>query len=179
MDCSPPGSSMGFPRQEYQSGLPFPSSGGPPDPWIKPALPTLAGGFFTTKPPGNPLRTLFYWGLDFCFFLNSVFCMSALKSMWNMCVFSSVIQSGLTLCEPMDCSTPGFPVHHQLLELAQTHVPQFGDAIQPSHPLLTPSPPAFNLAQLQGLFQGVSSSHQVASIGISASASVLPMNIQD
>ena len=59
MDCSPPGSSMGFPRQEYWSGLPFPSSGGPPDPWIKPALPTLAGGFFTTKPPGNPLRTLF------------------------------------------------------------------------------------------------------------------------
>ena len=57
------------------------------------------------------------------------------------------------LCDPMDCSTPGFPVHHQLLELAQTHVHRVGDAIQPSHPLLSPSPPALNLSQHQGLFQ--------------------------
>ena len=57
--------------------------------------------------------------------------------------FSSVTQSCLTLCEPMDCSTPGFPVHHQLSELAQTHVHRVGDAIQPSHPLSSPSPPAF------------------------------------
>ena len=62
----------------------------------------------------------------------------------------------------MDCSTPGFPVHHQFLELAQTHVHQVGDAIQPSHPLLSPSPPAFNLFQHQGLFHRVSSLHQVA-----------------
>ena len=62
----------------------------------------------------------------------------------------------------MDYSMPGFPVHHQLLELAQTHVHQVSDAIQPSHPLLSPSPPAFNLSQHQGLFQWVSSSHQVA-----------------
>ena len=75
--------------------------------------------------------------------------------------FSSVAQSSLTLCNPMDCSTPGFPVHHQLLELAQTHVHWVGDAIQPSHPLSSPSPPAFNLSQHQGLFQGVSSLHQV------------------
>ena len=60
---------------------------------------------------------------------------------------SSVSQSCPTLCEPMDCSMPGFPVHHQLLELAQTHVHQVGDAIQPSHPLSSPSPPAFNLSQ--------------------------------
>ena len=59
----------------------------------------------------------------------------------------SVAQSCLTLCDPMDCSTPGFPVLHHLPELAQTHVHLVGDAIQPSHPLLSPSPPAFNLSQ--------------------------------
>ena len=73
---------------------------------------------------------------------------------------SSVTQSCLTLCNPMDCSMPGLPVH-QLPELAQTHVHRVDDAIQPSHPLLSPSPPAFNLSQHQGLFQWVSSSHQV------------------
>ena len=64
----------------------------------------------------------------------------------------------------MDCSTPGFPVHHHLLELTQTHVHQVIDAIQPSRPLSSPSPPAFNLSQHQGLFKGVSSSHQVAKV---------------
>ena len=71
----------------------------------------------------------------------------------NRGVFHSVTQSSLTLCDPMDCSTPGFPVHHQLPELAQTHVYQVSDAIQTSHPLLSPSPPAFSLSQHQGLFQ--------------------------
>ena len=66
---------------------------------------------------------------------------------------SSVAQSCLTLCNPMDCSTPGLPVHRQLLELAQTHVHRVSDAIQPSHLLLSPSPPAFNLSQHQGFFQ--------------------------
>ena len=93
--------------------------------------------------------------------------------------FSSLAQWCPTLCDPMDCSTPGFPVHHQLPELAQTHVHWVGDAIQPSHPLLSPSPPAFSLSQHQGLFQWVSSSHQVTKILESASASVFPMNIQD
>ena len=79
--------------------------------------------------------------------------------------------------DPTDCSMPGFPVLHHLLELAQTHVHRVGDAIQPSHPLSSPSPPAFSLSQHQHLFQWVSSSHQ--SIGVSASASVLPKNIQD
>ena len=78
--------------------------------------------------------------------------------------FSSVTQSCLTLCDPMDCSTPGFPVHHQLLELIKTHVHWVGDAIQPSHPLSSPFPPAFNLSQHQGLFQWVSSSHQVVKV---------------
>ena len=67
--------------------------------------------------------------------------------------FSSVTQSCPTLCDPMDCSMPGIPVHQQLLELAQTQVHRVGDAIQPSHPLLAPSLPAFNLSQHQGLFQ--------------------------
>ena len=92
----------------------------------------------------------------------------------------SVAQSCPTLCDPMDCSTPGLPVHHQLPKLAQTHVHWVSDAIQPSHPLSSPSSPVFNLSQHQGLFQWVSSSHQVAkSIGVSASASVPPMNTQD
>ena len=64
----------------------------------------------------------------------------------------------------MDCSTLGFPVHHQLLELAQTHVHLVGDTIQPSHPLSSLSPPAFNLSQPQGLYQGVSSLRQVAKV---------------
>ena len=64
----------------------------------------------------------------------------------------------------MVCSTAGFPVRQQLPELAQTHVHRVDDAIQPSHPLSSPSPPAFNLSQHQGLFQGVSSSHQVAKV---------------
>ena len=72
----------------------------------------------------------------------------------------------------MDCSTSGFPVHHQLLELAQTHVHRVGDAIQPSHPLSSPSPPAFNLAQHQGLFQWIRSLNQVAKVfGFSISPS--------
>ena len=78
--------------------------------------------------------------------------------------FSSVTQSCLTLFDPMDCSTPGFPVHHQLPGLAQTHVHQVSGVIQPSHPLSSPSPPAFTLSQHQGLFQWVSSSHQVAKV---------------
>ena len=76
----------------------------------------------------------------------------------------SVSQSCLTFCDLMDCSTPGFPVHHQLPEPTQTHVHYIGDAIQPSHPLLSPSPPIFNLSQHQGLFQWISSSHQVAKV---------------
>ena len=78
--------------------------------------------------------------------------------------FSSVPQSCLTLCDPMDRSTPGLPVHHQLPEFTQTHVHWVGDTIQLSHPLLSPSSPALNLSQHQGLFKWVSSSHQVAKV---------------
>ena len=69
-----------------------------------------------------------------------------------------------TLCDPMNCSMPGLPVHHQLLESTQTHVHCVGDAIQPSHPLSSPSPPALNFFQHQGLFQWVNSSHEVAKV---------------
>ena len=80
-------------------------------------------------------------------------------------MFSTVSRSShLTLCDPMDCSTPGFLVHHHLLELTQTHVHWISDAIQPSHPLSSPSPPTFNLSQHQGLVKGVSSSYQVAKV---------------
>ena len=78
--------------------------------------------------------------------------------------FSIVAQSCLTLCDPMNCSTPGLPVHHQLPESTQTHVHWVSDAIQPSHPLSFPSPPAFNLSQHRGLFKSVSSLHQVAKV---------------
>ena len=78
--------------------------------------------------------------------------------------FSLVAQLCPTLCDPMECSTPGFPVHHQLPELTQTRVHCVGDVIQPSHPLSSPSPPAFNLSQHQGLCQWVGSLHQVAKI---------------
>ena len=78
--------------------------------------------------------------------------------------FSSVSQSCPTLCDPMNRSTPGLPVHHQLPEFTQTHVHRVSDAIQPSHPLSSPSPPALNISQHQGLFQWVSSSHEVAKV---------------
>ena len=94
------------------------------------------------------------------------------KSLWHLTQitlikinqFSSVAQSCPTLCDPMNCSMPGLPVHHQLLEFTQTHVHRVGDAIQPSHPLSSPSPPAPNPSQHQGLFQWVNSSHEVAKV---------------
>ena len=94
---------------------------------------------------------------------------------FNSVQFSSVTQSCLTLCDPMNHSTPGLPVHHQLPEFTQTHIHRFGDAIQPSHPLspLLLLPSVFpNI----GVFSNESALRQ--SIGASASASVLPMNIQ-
>ena len=92
--------------------------------------------------------------------------------------FSSVqFSRSVALCSPMNCSTPGLPIHHQLPEFTQTHVHQVGDAIQPTHPLLSSSPPALNPSQYQSLFQWVTWGGQ--SIGVSASAPVFPMNTQD
>ena len=116
------------------------------------------------------------WGTSGCFkkcwMLNVHQQRSVLKRcgtciQWNITQplqFSSIIQSCPTLCNLMDCSKPGFPVHHQHPELAQTHVHRVIDTIQPSHPLSSPSPSAFNLSQHQGLFKWVSSSHQVAKV---------------
>ena len=106
--------------------------------------------------------------------------MEALVGIYPSVQFSSVTQSCPTLCNPMNRSTPGLPVHHQLLKFTQTHVHRVGDAIQPSHPPLSPSPPAPNPSQHQGLFPN----SQIfawggQSIGVSASASVLRMNTQD
>ena len=95
--------------------------------------------------------------------------------------FSSVQSlSHVQLCDPMNCSTPGLPVHYQLPEFTQTHVHWVDDAIQPSHPLSSPSPPTFNLSQHQGLLpMSQLFTPDGQSIGVSASTSVLPMNTQD
>ena len=83
----------------------------------------------------------------------------------DIILFSSVQSlSCVRLCDPMNCSTPGLPVHHQLPEFTQTHVHRISDAIQPSHPLSSPSPPAPNPSQHQSLFQWVNSSHKVAKV---------------
>ena len=83
---------------------------------------------------------------------------------FNSSQFSSVAQSCLTICDPMNRSSPGLPVHHQLPESTQTHVHWVGDAIQPSHPLSSPSPPAHNPSQHQSLFQCVNSLHEMAKV---------------
>ena len=95
-----------------------------------------------------------------CFFQIRIY----ILILWIMFQFSSVTQSCLTLCDPMNRSTPGLPVHHQLPESTQTHVHQVGYAIQPCHPLSSPSPPAPNPSQHQGLFQRVNSSQEVAKV---------------
>ena len=112
--------------------------------FFQPRVPTCvswvtctAGGFFTAEP----------WSLS----ISSV-------------QFSSVAQSCPTLCDPMNRNSPGLPVHHQLPDFTQTHVHRVSDAIQPSHPLLSPSPPAPNPSQHRSLFQWVNSSHEVAKV---------------
>ena len=108
--------------------------------------------------------------LSCSWFIVALFCimfplsMFPLRATISSVRFSSVSQSCLTLCDPMDCSTPGFPIHHELMQFTQTHMHRVGDAIQPSRLLLSPSPPALNPSQHQGLFQWVSSSHQVAKV---------------
>ena len=115
---------------------------------------------------------IFWWGpgmKEELFFLSREEEMSVFEHL--LCVgnftyqsVSSVAQSCPTLCDPMNHNMPGLPVHHQLPEFTQTRVHWVGDAIPPSHPLLTPSSPAFNLSQHQGLFKWVSSSHEVAKV---------------
>ena len=130
MDCSSPGFSV---HRILQAGIlewvAIPFSRGSYKPTIEPTSlvsPALAGVLFTSSASGKPTFS----------------CFSSVQSL-----------SRVRLCDPMDCSTPGLPVHHQLLELAQTHVHQVHDAIQLSHPLLFPSPLAFKFSQHWGLFQ--------------------------
>ena len=95
--------------------------------------------------------------------VQRIFHLEEHKKDYRQTWFISVAQSCPTLCDPTDCSTPGFSVHHHLLEITQTYVHAVGDAIQPSHPL-SPSSPTFSLSQHQGLFHWVSFSHQVAKV---------------
>ena len=112
-----------------------------------------------------PLLAIF-WNSAFkwIYFSFSLLLFTSLLDIYILVQFSSVTQSCLTLCNPMNHSTPSLPVHHQLQEVTQIHVHRVGDAIQPSHPLSSPSPPAPNPSQHQGLFQWINSSHEVAKV---------------
>ena len=148
IDCSPLGSSAHGTLSGKSTGVGchFFLQGNLPDLGIKPLSPILLHWQANSLPLshlGSPLY---------------------IRYQFSSVQFSSVSQSCLTLRDPMDCSTPGSPVHHQLPEFTQTHAHWVGDAIQPSHPLSSPSPPSFNLSQHQGLFRWVSSSHQAAKV---------------
>ena len=130
---------------------------------MKPTPSALEGEVSTTGPSGKSLKELIIMFRPD----KTCYIFKHLKTWYEiglLIFFSSVTQSCPTLCESMDCSTPSLPVHHQLPEFTQTHVHWVSGAIQPSHPLSSPSTPAFNLSQHQGLFQWVSSSHQVAKV---------------
>ena len=105
-----------------------------------------------------------YLGLLFTLFIFILLYMYFYKPYYIIFLESSIAQSCPSFCNPMDCSMPGFPIHHQLLKLVQIHVHWISDTIQPSHPLSSPSPPAFNLGQHQGHFKWVSCLHQVAKV---------------
>ena len=139
--------SMKFSRQEYWNGLLFPT----PEDLLNPGIE------FTVCCVSCIGRCILYnWATREFHILPSV--------QFSSVQFSSVAQSCLTLCDPMNHSTPGLPVHHQLPEFTQTHVHWVSDAIQTSHPLSSPSPPALNPSQHQSLFQWVNSSHEVAKV---------------
>ena len=127
-DYSLPGSSVhGISQVKILQWVAIPSPGDLTDPRIKSASPVLVGGFFTTEPPGKPTG--------------------------HLVQFSSVAQSCPTLCDPMNRSTPGLPVHHQLPEFTQSCVHRVSDPIQPSHSQSSPSSPAPNPSQHQSLLQ--------------------------
>ena len=137
MDCNLPGSSVyGILQARILKWVAIPFSGDHLNPRIEPRSPTFQGDSLPSEPPGKPACP----------------------------IRSDQSQSCRTLCDPMNCSTPGLPVHHQLPEFTETHVHRVSDAIQPSHPVSSPSPPAPNLSQHQSLFQWVNSSHEVAKV---------------
>ena len=125
---------------------------------------------YTSYPSAFPSTRLFHWSLLPCLVketeLHDLLIETEFPTAYpfSSVQFSSATQSCPTLCDPMKCSMPDLHVHYQLPELALTHVHWVGDAIQPSHPLSSPSPPAFNLSQQRGLIWWISSSHQVAKV---------------
>ena len=149
MDCSPPGSSVHEILQaRLLEWIAIPFSRGSSWPKDQTQFSCIAGRFLTIWVT-RETRSLYN--------RYNIYNLSLVQ-------FSSVAQSCPTLCDPMNCSMPGLPVHHQLLESTQTHVHQVSDAIQPSHPLSSPSPPVLNPSQHLGLFQWVSCSHEVAKV---------------
>ena len=175
LHCSP----LGFSVHEILQArilkwvaMPSSRASSQPRDWIQ--VSWIAGTFFTTEPPGKPMKT----GVSRLSLFQGIFptqgsnrgllhCRQILYQLsyqgGPVIKFTSVTQSCPTLCNPMNCSTPGLPVYHQLLEFTQTHVHRVGDAIQPSHPLSSPSP-APNPSQHQSLCQWVNSLHEVAKV---------------
>ena len=167
--------SMKFSRQ---SRLLFPSPGNLPNPGIKLRSPALQVDSLPSEPAGKPYTFIIsvvflpYCKPQWKWLLGKFFSVQTTSRRFSgkecqlllYVQFSSVGQSCMTLHNPMDHSMPGLPVHHQLPECTQTHIHWVSDTIQPSPPLLSPFPPAFNLSQHQGLFKWVSSSHQVAKV---------------
>ena len=151
---------MGFSRQEYWSGMPLPSSGE-----VTSSLLMKERNVSTIREwheAPHP-QDVFWDNLGTRRVIPGHKTID-LNLVETQIQFSSVIQSCPTLCDPMNCNMPALPVHHQFSEFTQTHVHQVSDAIQPSLPLSSPSPPALNLPQHQGLSQRVSSLHQVAKV---------------
>ena len=137
--------SMGFSSQEYWSGVPLPS------PTICKLTSIMSTGSWDWR--------------TFRLYVKRTVCIRNYSfQTFSSVQFSSVTQSCPTLCDPMNCSTPALPVHHQLPEFTQTHVHWVSDSIQPSHPMSSPFPPARNPSQHQSLFQWVNSSHEVAKV---------------
>ena len=141
MDCSLPSSSVhGILQERILEQLPCPPPGDLSNPRIRPRSPTLQADSLPAELPGKPIERL----------INTVisgFPIKKTRSSMDHLQFSLVAQSCLTLCDPMNRSMPGLPAHHQLPEFTQTHVHRVSDAIQPSHPLSSPSPPARNPSQ--------------------------------
>ena len=135
--------SMEFSRQEYWSGLPFTSPGYLPDPGIEPGSPKLQGEYLPSE------LTAWFNNYEVLFYVAVLDHTRHPRNIINICMYSSVAQSCLTLCDPIDCSMPGLHVHYQILVFTQTHVHRVSDAIQPSHPLWSPSPPTLNLSSVR------------------------------
>ena len=149
MDCSLSSSSVhGILQARILKWVAMPSSRGCSPPRETLMFPALTGRSFITSATWEAQEHFFIYSFQN---YSSIFCpLKFLKIQFSV-LFSSVAQLCLTLCNPMNCSTSCLPVHHQLLESAQTRVHWVGDAIQPSHPLSSPSPPALNLSQHQGI----------------------------